>query len=338
MVKKGVIPILLLITMVGCIKVSIPTATPTLDKLDDSGLPQVTMEWAIATDQIITQTLPSQSTWTPVPTIERTRPQNQTPTPEVPCNKAAPGTLLDVSIADGTVMIPGETFTKTWRLENVGSCTWTRLYALTFFSGNSLNAMQINTLIQEVDPGDVVDLSVSMQAPQTPGDYQSNWMLRSAEGDLFGIGRNGDAPFWVKIQVIPANTATSTPTPTQTITPEGYITGEADLNDGDQFDLDNGTINPGGADEADFSYQYDGTPPHILSVMNGTQWMVFGEDQPAIEDCTGTTLLDNAISFSEVPEGIYVCYRTSEPSIGWMLIEGFEGGELSISFLIWPVP
>jgi len=101
-------------------------------------------------------------------------------------------------------------------------------------------------LTQEVKSGDVIDLTVSMQAPQIPGVYQSNWMLSSAEGKLFGIGRNGDAPFWVKIEVVPAGTVTQTPTPTPTLTPtaEGYLAGDVDLEDGDKFDLDNGILNP----------------------------------------------------------------------------------------------
>ena len=160
-------------------------------------------------------------------------------------------------------------------------------------------------------------------------------MLNDPGGELFGIGRNGDAPFWVKIEVVAASTATPTTTPTQTNTPVGDKFGDSDLVDGDQFDLDNGLRNPEELGLADFDYQYDGSPPHILSVLNGTQWMVIGDNQPEKGDCTGADLLDNAISFSEVPEGIYVCYSTSEEAIGRLLIEGFEEGELSISFLTW---
>ncbi|MEA3326585.1 MAG: NBR1-Ig-like domain-containing protein [Chloroflexota bacterium] len=340
MIKRIALFSLLLISLVGCIRQPAPAAVPTLDEIRQTNEQQVTLEAATATKPIPTQTLQPLSTWTPVPTIERTRPLIQSPTPDVPCDQAAAGVPLDVTIPDGTVMTPGEHFTKTWRLENVGSCTWTRLYALTFFSGNSLNALQTNFLIQEIESGDVVDLTVSMQAPQNLGVYQSNWMLSNAKGELFGIGRNGDAPFWVKIEVVPVGTATQTPTPTPTLTqtPEGFLTGDVNLANGDQFDLDNGILNPEVASQADFNYQYDGTPPHILSVMNGTQWMVYGENQPAIGDCTAATLLDNAISFTEVPVGTYVCYRTSEALLGRLMIEGFEEGQLSISFLTWLAP
>lgn len=33
--------------------------------------------------------------------------------------------VSDVTIADGTVLAPGEEFVKTWKFQNTGSCDWT---------------------------------------------------------------------------------------------------------------------------------------------------------------------------------------------------------------------
>src|ERR1700704_1212338 len=41
--------------------------------------------------------------------------------------------VSDVTIADGTVMKPGQSFTKTWRISNSGSTTW-KGYSLNFLS------------------------------------------------------------------------------------------------------------------------------------------------------------------------------------------------------------
>jgi len=122
-------------------------------------------------------------------------------------------------------MQPGQSFTKTWRLVNNGTCKWTRLYAVVFFSGNSMSAHQSNYLNAEVLPGQSIDVSVEFIAPSEPGTYQSNWMLQSQNGDLFGLGPNGDAPFWVRIQVVEvaSPTFTQTPTPTSTPTTTGTI-------------------------------------------------------------------------------------------------------------------
>src|SRR3972149_4698274 len=45
--------------------------------------------------------------------------------------------ITDVTIPDGTVMTPGQAFTKIWRIKNIGSCTWTG-FSLVFDSGNAM--------------------------------------------------------------------------------------------------------------------------------------------------------------------------------------------------------
>jgi len=49
-------------------------------------------------------------------------PPTQTPLPTQACDLGQ--YIKDVNIPDGTVFPPGTTFTKTWRLKNVGTCTW----------------------------------------------------------------------------------------------------------------------------------------------------------------------------------------------------------------------
>jgi hypothetical protein len=44
--------------------------------------------------------------------------------------------VTDVTVPDGTVLDPGETFTKTWRLKNAGTCSWTPSYAHVFIWGS----------------------------------------------------------------------------------------------------------------------------------------------------------------------------------------------------------
>jgi hypothetical protein len=342
MEKKLILTIIVLaLLLVGCQSEGTATDAPTLDAtaLNQTAVSQATVDAARTQDAPTAPVTPGPTqTWTPEPTLDRTRPSNSTPTPEIPCNQAAAGHPIDVTIPDGTVLAPGETFAKTWRLENVGSCDWTRLYTVTFFSGNSLGAFQTQNLAQEVAPGQTIDLTVDMQAPMEPGIYQSNWMFSDAGGALFGIGPNGDAPFWVRIEVVEEVTDTPTPTPTVTSTPVVYLTGDAELTHESQLDLDSGTLNPGDATQSDLVYQYGGDPDHILMTMNGTQWTVFGETKPSFGDCSDATLSGNAISFDEVPAGTYLCYQTSGGLPGRLLIEGFAGGALSVQFLTWAVP
>ncbi|MCX8062370.1 MAG: NBR1-Ig-like domain-containing protein [Anaerolineales bacterium] len=109
--------------------------------------------------------------------------------------------VKDVSVPDNTTLKPGERFTKTWRLRNSGDCTWSPQYALIFVDGDRLEAALEVPLTSYVKPNETVDLSVEMTAPNESGQYQGQWMLRSADGGRFGIGEKADKPFWVRIVV-----------------------------------------------------------------------------------------------------------------------------------------
>jgi hypothetical protein len=93
--------------------------------------------------------------------------------------------VADVTIPDGTQMTPGQTFTKTWRLQNNGTCPWTTAYQLVFVVGNAMggNAVAISGT---VNPGASADISVPMTAPTAPGEHRGDWRLANANGQQFG--------------------------------------------------------------------------------------------------------------------------------------------------------
>jgi hypothetical protein len=115
--------------------------------------------------------------------------------------------VKDVTIPDNTRMDPEEEFEKIWRLENVGTCTWETDYSVVFDSGNIMSAPPSTTLGSTVPPGGTIDFGIDYTAPATNGTHRGNWLLRNTNGLLFGLGTNGDGPFWVQIVVGP------TPTP-----------------------------------------------------------------------------------------------------------------------------
>jgi len=337
MKTKVLFTCILILFLSACAGKNPDPEVPTLDatRLNQTAISLVTADFAETQTLIPTETPTPTLTRTLIPTLDRTRPPLFTPTSELPCNRAAAGRPIDVTIPDDTKMGPGQPFSKTWRLENVGSCTWTRLYAVTFFSGNSLGARYTQNLQQPVAPGAMVDITMDMVAPQNIGLYQSNWMLSDPDGEFFGIGPHGDAPFWVRIEVVQVVTSTPTPTPTITRTPVVFITGEARLGDGDQLDLDRAILNPDDGDEVDLVYQYGDTPTHQLIPANDAVWAELGNTEPSFGECINAALKDDPISFNQVPAGTYICYRTSGTLRGWLLIEGFDGGKLVISFLTW---
>ncbi len=141
-----------------------------------------------------------------------------TPSP-LPCNVAH--FITDVTVPDDTVFKPGETFTKTWRLQNVGSCTWQN-YSLVFDHGNQMGGPASQPILGAVAPGQQVDISVNLTAPTTPGEYAGYWRLRDNGGVVFGLTTGN--PFWVKIKVVePTATPTATPTPTPNLPPPALL-------------------------------------------------------------------------------------------------------------------
>jgi hypothetical protein len=130
--------------------------------------------------------------------------------------------VQDVTIPDGTVVTPGVLMVKTWRLRNIGSCTWTTSYTLVFSSGSQLSGPAAQALAGDVPPGESLDITVNLAAPTTEGAYRGDWLLRNDRGALFGIGSAGASPFWVQIVVVRPKTATPVPTaapPTSTPVP-----------------------------------------------------------------------------------------------------------------------
>ncbi len=148
---------------------------------------------------------PPPETTTPTPT-ETGLPPTPTNTPTItgtvePCDRAS--YVSDVTIPDGTDMAPGDDFTKTWRLKNTGSCTWTSGYSLIFDHGDSMGGPASKQLTAgTVAPGQNVDVSVDLTAPNTPGTYKGYWKLRNPSGVVFGIGSSGDVAFFVEIDVV----------------------------------------------------------------------------------------------------------------------------------------
>ena len=119
------------------------------------------------------------------------------------CNRAQ--FVMDVTVPDGSHYAPGDTFTKTWRVRNVGTCTWTPAdYSLVLTNGNSFGIDPTQHLLTApVPPWSYVDLTLPvMTAPATPGKVFSYWKLDNGSGEQFGVGWSGGVPIFALINVV----------------------------------------------------------------------------------------------------------------------------------------
>lgn len=131
----------------------------------------------------------------------------------VGCNNSI--LLSDVTFQDNTVVSPGQAMTKTWKLQNTGSCAWTPTYKVSFVSGNAMGGATTPIGIT-VQPGQSGDISVAMTAPTTAGDAKGTWILTNDSGQNFGT------TFFILVKVgstSSAGTATATATATNTSAP-----------------------------------------------------------------------------------------------------------------------
>jgi hypothetical protein len=132
-------------------------------------------------------------TFTPIATVTATIPA-ATATPV--CNAAS--FVADVTVPDNTSIEVSKPFTKTWKLKNVGSCTWTSGYQLVFDSGDQMGGPASQQLTDgTVAPGQNIDVSVDLVAPGSTGTYKGNWKLREPGGATFALSTG---PFWVQIK------------------------------------------------------------------------------------------------------------------------------------------
>jgi hypothetical protein len=113
-------------------------------------------------------------------------------------------------------MNPGQSFTKTWRIKNSGSCTWNSSYKFAFVQGNSMGG-QPQSINGSVAPNQTYDMIVPMTAPTTPGSYAGWWQMVNAQNVPFGTR------VWAEI-VFPAPPAPQPP-PTPVAPSIEYFTG-----------------------------------------------------------------------------------------------------------------
>ena len=119
--------------------------------------------------------------------------------------------LDDLNMTAPPVMAPGQSFVKSWRIRNSGTCAWEPDHVLLYVNGNRAEAsMGAQPLVigRKVEPGETVDLSMSLQAPNVYGVFQAFYQMRDNTGKLFG------EVIWAGIQVPDPNPPVAPPTPT----------------------------------------------------------------------------------------------------------------------------
>lgn len=94
--------------------------------------------------------------------------------------------VADVTIPDGEEVAAGTSFTKTWSVRNSGTCDWTTAYQLIYMGGERMGGPNGVALTAAVPVGQTTNISVSLVAPATAGEYTGYWSIANAAGTAFG--------------------------------------------------------------------------------------------------------------------------------------------------------
>jgi hypothetical protein len=197
--KPNLIATALLVTLLisACGPSATPAeSTPDVAAVRTSAAGTVVAEFTL-TAADFTDTLPAPIVPTDTPQAQATATENVTTTAPVAQVTNAEGTVVtlcdkyswdpatvDVNIPDNTTMSPGQEFTKTWKIKNIGACTWGEGYKMVYSYGEKMAGVA-QPLGAAIAPNQEVDVSVQFKAPDLPGTYFSVWTLENAKGIPF---------------------------------------------------------------------------------------------------------------------------------------------------------
>ena len=111
--------------------------------------------------------------------------------------------LLGVlSAGPGSEFYPTEQFHVTWRIRNIGETVWNDEFSIVYAGGESYGQDEPIPLSVEVNPGDIIDLTLVLTAPEELGEYQGEWLLMAPDGEPFGVGYDELKSLHVDINVV----------------------------------------------------------------------------------------------------------------------------------------
>jgi hypothetical protein len=94
--------------------------------------------------------------------------------------------LQDVTIPDDTLMTPAEVFTKTWQVQNNGTCAWRPGFQMILIGGLAMGGSPYTTATT-INPGSKIEISITMVAPTNQtGIVQGTWRMTDGNGNQFG--------------------------------------------------------------------------------------------------------------------------------------------------------
>ncbi len=149
------------------------------------------------------------ATETPAPTETAGTPSTASVSPTPSCYRLK--YLHDVTIPDATIMTPAQGFTKTWQVQNNGTCAWRPGFQMILVGGTAMGGSPY-VLSAAVNPGAKTEISIKMAAPTTQtGLIQGTWRMTDENANQFGDALTVVIVIGNASSVAPTAAATGTP-------------------------------------------------------------------------------------------------------------------------------
>ena len=91
----------------------------------------------------------------------------------------------DLTIPDGTTVIPGSSLDKRWQVQNSGTCNWYETYSVRLIDGDGLG-LSSDQPLYPARAGSELSLRLVFTAPSEPGTYRSAWQAFNPDSNAFG--------------------------------------------------------------------------------------------------------------------------------------------------------
>jgi hypothetical protein len=92
----------------------------------------------------------------------------------------------DINYPDGSIVNPGQSVIKQWRVENNGLCNWDGSYRLKLIEGYPPLGAGGEQALYPARAGIQAIITINFTAPQDAGTFRTAWQAVDPQGNPFG--------------------------------------------------------------------------------------------------------------------------------------------------------
>ena len=224
--------------------------------------------------------------------------------------------LVDITPGEEGVLRPNRIFTKKWILQNSGSTVWNTDYAIVFTGGRDMQGSRELSFNISISPGESVEVNLDFVSPVEYSTFMGTYMLRNAQGELFGIGENAGQPFYNLVHIGPAG---------QTFA----LVKDEKVPLNSCFDFDSGFRIDQENPLCDFSldsFSENGMFEFVPDYYSSFGFTEVYAARPELSQCQNTQL--SSETRFVLLQDWYVCFQTNLGRYGWMYFRGLDDQDL----------